>query len=393
MTETDTRPPHVFLSCGEASGDRYAAALLAALRRECPDVRVSALGGPAVAMAGADMVASSEDISVMGFGEVVTHLRPILRVRSRVWRHVAQGGVDVCVPVDFPGFNLRLAVEARKRRKPVFYVVPPQLWAWGAWRLPKLRDNVDRLATILPFEPEFFTSRGVVVNHIGHPLMEDYAGYNFEAGRRARESRLENPDRPVVLGLLPGSRRQEISRLLPGMRVAAGMVQSWLGRRRVRILVSCVPGGDARRLAEIAGEGVEVVEEPLPMLLERLDMAMVCSGTASLEASLAGVPHVIAYRTSGLNYALARRLVKVPYIGLANLILDRPLVAEHVQRDAEPAHLASSLLQLLNAPGRRTDFYRGCGELRKRCGGAGVWRRAARGILALAAERRGGGAP
>ncbi len=388
MIRPASRSPHLFLSCGEASGDRYGAALVAALRRECPDIRVSALGGPSLAVAGAELIESSEAISVMGFGEVVANLRPIMRARRRVWRHVDDNDIDLVVPVDFPGFNLSLAKHARKRGIPVFFVVPPQLWAWGGWRIGNLRRDVDRLGTILPFEPEWFSQRGVDVVHLGHPLMEDYAGYPFEASRRAREERLLDPDQPIVLGLLPGSRRQEIERLLPVMRVAAGMIQSWLGRRRVRILVSSVPGSDGRHTAELAGEGCELVDEPMPELVERLDLALVCSGTASLEVALAGVPHALAYRTSSFNYAIARRLVNVPNIGLANLVLGRTLVSEHIQSDADPTHLANSLLRLLNTPGQRREFYRGCADLRRRCGGAGVWRRAARAILALLDERQ-----
>jgi lipid-A-disaccharide synthase len=375
--------PHIFLSCGEASGDRYGAALLAALQRECPEVRVSALGGQALAVAGAEMIAGSEPISVMGFGEVLANLRPILSVRQRVWRHLRTGKVDLVVPIDFPGFNLRLAGQARRAGVPVFYVVPPQLWAWGSWRLRNLRRDVDKLGTILPFEPDWFRARGMDVVHLGHPLMEDYAQMPFEARRRVREQRLQDTSQPITLGLLPGSRRQEVERLLPTMRVAAGMVQSWLGRRRVKILVSQAPGTSPRLVADLAGGEVQLTDEPLPMLLERLDLAMVCSGTASLEAALAGVPHVVVYRTSALNFALARRLVRVDHIGLANLILQRPFVPEHLQAAADPLHLAHSLLRFLNAPGHRQEFYRGCGELRRTCGGAGIWKRAARAMLDL----------
>jgi lipid-A-disaccharide synthase len=376
--------PHVFLSCGEASGDRYGAALVAALREQRPDVRVTALGSQALAVAGADVVAGSEEIAVMGFGEVLGRLPSILRVRRRIWRHVARAGVDVVVPVDFPGFNLRLAGQARRRGLPVFYVVPPQLWAWGGWRLPRLRRDVTQLGTILPFEPAWFGARRVPTVHLGHPLMEDYADYPFAARRREREQRLQDPDRPVTVGLLPGSRDQEITRLLPAMRVAASMIQTWLGRRRVKVIVSRAPGRDGRRVDALAGEAATVSDEPLPLLCERLDLALVCSGTASLELALAGVPHALAYRTSALNYAIARRLVRVSHIGLANLILERPLVPEHVQDAADPTPLANSLLGLLNTPGARRDFLAGCEQLRRRCGPAGVWQRAARAILDLA---------
>lgn len=387
MSGHKDRPGHIFLSCGEASGDRYGAALLAALRRERPHLRVTAMGGDALVAAGADVVVDSAPIRVMGFGEVATHLRAILATRRAVWRHVATANVDLVVPIDFPGFNLRLAGHARRHGVPVFYAVPPQLWAWGSWRVRTLRRDVDRLGTILPFEPAWFGARGIATVHLGHPLMEDYAEYPLEARRRAREARLDDPDTPLTLGLLPGSRRQEIESLVPGLLVASRMVQSWLGRRRVKTLVSRAPGVDGRRLVDLVGDGAEVTDAPLPDLFGRLDVALVCSGTASLEAALAGVPHAVAYRTSGLNYAIARRVVKVPYIGLANLILDRELVQEHVQDDADPTHLANSLLSLLNTPGVRDEFHRGCGELRQRCGGAGVWRRAARSALACLDQR------
>jgi len=374
---------HLFLSCGEASGDRYGAALLAALRRERPELRVTAMGGDVLAAAGADVVVDSAPIRIMGFGEVLSHLGPILRTRRAVWQHVKTSQVDMVVPIDFPGFNLRLAAHARRQGIPVFYVVPPQLWAWGGWRVDRLRQNVDQLGTILPFEADWFGERGVPTVHLGHPLMEDYAEFPFEARRRAREERLLDSNVPITLGLLPGSRRQEIEALLPTMKVAARMAQSWLGRRRVKFLVSRAPGSDSRRLSALAGGAFQLVEEPLPDLLSRLDVALVCSGTASLEASLAGVPHAVVYRTSAFNYAIGKRVVKVPYIGLANLILDRPLVTEHIQGDADPTLLANSLLGFLNTPGHRQEFYRGCNDLRRRCGGAGVWRRAARAIINL----------
>lgn len=379
---------HIFLSCGEASGDRYGAALLAALRRERPDIRVTAMGGDVLAAAGADVVVDSEPIRIMGFGEVVTHLGPIWRTRRAVWRHVQQSDIDLVVPIDFPGFNLRLAAHARRQGIPVFYVVPPQLWAWGSWRVDKVRRHVDQLGTILPFEGDWFGSRGVDTVHLGHPLMEDYAEFPFEARKRAREERLLDSDVPITLGLLPGSRRQEIEALLPAMKVAARMVQSWLGRRRVKFVVSRAPSSSLQRLAELAGNSFLIDDRPLPELLSELDVALVCSGTASLEASLAGVPHAVVYRTSSLNYAIGRRVVKVPYIGLANLILDRALVTEHIQEDAEPTLLANSLLSFLNTPGHRQEFYRGCCQLRRQCGGAGVWRRAARAALNLL-DRRG----
>jgi lipid-A-disaccharide synthase len=380
--------PHVFLSSGEASGDRYGAALLSALRDREPRLRCSALGGPALAMAGADIVQSSADIAVMGFGEVAGALPAILRARRRVRRHLAREKIDLVIPIDFPGFNVDLAGHAHGLGLPVFYLVPPQLWAWGAWRVGKLRRSVDRVGTILPFEAEFFRARGLDVFPLGHPLMEDYAAFPFARRWQEREARFEDPVQPLTIGLLPGSRRQEIAKLLPSFKVAAGMMRAWQGRRDVKVLVSAAPGANRDLLAAMIGDAGHVTEEPLPHLLERLDLALVCSGTASLEAALAGVPHAIAYRTSSFNYTVARSLVKVPHIGLANLILGRAAVPELIQSHASPVHLANALLGFLNQRRRREEFQDDCERVREACGNPGVWARAAAAILADISERR-----
>lgn len=380
--------PHVFISAGEASGDRYGAALLAALREREPRLRCSALGGPALAIAGAEIIQNSAEIAVMGFGEVAATLPAILRARRRVFDRLRREPFDLVIPIDFPGFNLELAGQARRHGRPVFYLIPPQLWAWGGWRVRTLRQRADRVGTILPFEAEFFRARGLDVFPMGHPLMEDYAAFPFTRRQHERETRLDDPVQPLTIGLLPGSRRQEIERLLPSFKVAAGMIRAWQGRRDVRVLVSAAPGADRDRLAATIGEAGHVTDEPLPRLLERLDFALVCSGTASLEVALAGVPHAIAYRTSGLNYTIARTLVRVPYIGLANLILDKPAVPELIQESASPAHLANALLAFMNQRRRREEFYGDCGRLRAACGAPGVWARTAAAILAFCAERR-----
>lgn len=383
--------PHVFISAGEASGDRYGAALLDALREREPRLRCSALGGPALAIAGADIIQSSADIAVMGFGEVAAALPAILRARRRVFGHLNREAIDLVIPIDFPGFNLDLAGHARRRRQAVFYLIPPQLWAWGGWRVRTLRQRTDRIGTILPFEAEFFRARGLDVFPMGHPLMEDYAAFPFARRHREREARLDDPVQPLTIGLLPGSRRQEIERLLPSFKVAAGMIRAWQGRRDLRVLVSAAPGADRDRLAAMIGESGHVTDEPLPRLLDRLDFALVCSGTASLEVALAGVPHAIAYRTSGFNYAIARSLVRVPYIGLANLILDKPAVPELIQENASPVHLANALLAFMNQRRRREEFHDDCERVRAACGAPGVWARTAAAILAFCAERRAQG--
>jgi lipid-A-disaccharide synthase len=384
---------HIFLSCGEASSDRYGAALAAALRARAPHLRLSAMGGEALRAAGVEIVQASGELAVMGFGEVLQALPVLLRARRRVWSHLVRAGVDLVVPIDYPGFNLRLAARAHKLGLPVFYLIPPQLWAWGGWRIRELRRNVDRLGTILPFEQDFFSRRGVPAVGLGHPLMEEYATFPFEKARAAREERLQDPAHEVTLGLLPGSRKQEVRRLLPELKVAASMLQSALAPRPLRTVVSMASGLGAGMFETALESGMELIEEPLPHLLARLDLALVCSGTASLEVALAGVPHEIVYAASPFNYWIARRLVRVSRVGLANLILERDLVREHLQEHLSPLVLYQGLAAWVASPEARAAFHADARRLRDLCGEPGTWDRAAAAVLDLFLERATGRPP
>jgi lipid-A-disaccharide synthase len=382
------RSPHIFLSCGEASGDRYGAALTAALRSSDPGVRISALGGPGLAEAGCELVADAHEVAVMGFSEVLAALPALLRTQKRIWRHLDATRPDLVVPLDFPGFNGKLASRARKSGIPVFWLIAPQVWAWGAWRIPGFRRKIDRLGTILPFETAFFTERGFDVFPMGHPLMEDYGGsFPFTGSVARREETLGNREAELKIALLPGSRRQELRHLLPILKVTTKAVLGHLGDRPVRFVVSVAPGVDPARVNEVFDSGVELSREPLPGLLASADLALVCSGTASLEAALAGVPHELVYRTGAFNSFVGKRLLKTSHIGLSNLILGRSLVREHLQDDASPLPLSRSLLRWLARPSERQEFYGQVRRLREMCGRPGVWERTAEAILAMARER------
>lgn len=376
---------HVFLSCGEASGERYGAALVRALRERHPGARFSALGGEILAAAGAEIVCDREPLSIMGFGEALGALPAVWRTRRTLQRHLTETGVDLCIPVDAPGFNLGLAAHARRRGVPVFYLVAPQLWAWGGWRAGRLRRAVDLLGVVLPFEPDYFAVRNVPTAWLGHPLREIYDKPTADRDRLAREARLNAGTSPLTVGLLPGSRRQELARLLPTLLAACERLKSIAGDRSFRCVVSRAPGVSDAALAPALDAGVEVSDAPLERLLRELDLALVCSGTASLEAALAGVPHALAYRTSGFNSFVARRLVRIQRIGLANLILGRDLVREFVQDAATPDALAEDLAGWLDGGSRRARFASGVDELREALGPPGVWERAAAAALSLVA--------
>lgn len=382
------RPPHVFISCGEASGDRWASALVRELRAQAPELRITALAGPGTAAAGATLVRDSRDLAVMGIAEVLHRLPDLRRAEKQVARHLAEAGVDLFIPIDFPGFNSRLARGAKRAGVPVFWLVAPQVWAWGSWRTGGYRRRIDRLGTVLPFEPDYFGKRGFDVFPMGHPLMEEYGDATVsEAQIAAREARIERGDE-LTLGLLPGSRRQELRYLLPDLAVAARTAQSLAGGRRLRFLASAAPGVEPGRLEQAFDGAATVTDEPLSSLLPRLDAAVVCSGTASLETALAAVPHDIVYRTGTLNFWLGRRLVRTDRIGLANLVLGEDLAPERVQEEVAPLPLARGMVAWLDRRERRREFYQGVRRLRALCGRPGVWRRTAAAVLEMLGNGR-----
>jgi lipid-A-disaccharide synthase len=330
-------PGTVFISAGEPSGDQHAAALIAALRRAAPDVAVEGVGGPHLAAAGARLLARIEDLTVMGFVEVARKLPAHWRLLRRIKRRLRDGDIRLVVLVDYPGFHLRIAAAAHRAGVPVLYYIAPQLWAWGERRVHQMARTVSRLAVILPFEERFFTERGVATTFVGHPLMD--RAPLAPRDRVQRELGLD-PARPV-LGLFPGSRHQEVVRLWPAFRAAAGLVRR--ERPEVQVVVAATQGAEYPAAGDI-----RVVAGRPRECFAAADAALCKSGTSTLEAAVAGTPLVVAYRMHPLSYLLARRLVRVPWIGMVNLVAGRQVAPELIQGAVTPSALAGAVLPLLD---------------------------------------------
>jgi lipid-A-disaccharide synthase len=361
----DSAVRRVLIVAGEPSGDQAAAPVVAALARLRPQWRIEAVGGPLLAAAGAEIILPYDELAVMGFAEVLARLPALRSQLRRLTARLDAGQVDLLLPVDFPGFNLRLAAQARRRRLPVLYFVAPQVWAWGERRIRQLARNTDALAVILPFEEAWFAERGLRARFVGHPIME-------------QERPLAVLDEPPRLGLLPGSRAQEVRRHLPVMLAAAGRLAARRPALRCALL-------ESPALAEAAYDAL-LAASPLPIqrcredsagFLARQSLALVASGTATLEAAVAGLPMAVIYRTGALNYWLARRLISLDRIALVNLVAGETLVPEFIQEAADPEILADALDGLAQEGPARQRQREGLAAVRAALGGPGCGERVA----------------
>jgi len=317
-----------------------------ALRARLPGVRLIGLGGPAMGAEGVELMAGLDQLAVMGFVEVIRHLGFFRGLLARVTGLLDAGEIDLMLPVDYPGFNLRAARAAHDRGVPVLYYISPQVWAWKAGRARQLAEHADHVAVILPFEVGILEAAGARVSFVGHPLLErgdDVMDRDAFARRWALD-----PDH-TFLAVLPGSRRQEIERHLELFASAAEAV------RRARPDVQPVLARASSVPSEwLAPAGLPVVEDTRA-LLRHARAALVKSGTSTLETALEGTPFVMAYRTHPLTYLLARRLVRVPHLALANLVAGERVAPEVLQGDVTAEGLAERLLPLLDdTPERRS---------------------------------------
>lgn len=353
--------PTLFIAAGEPSGDLHGAGLARALRARFPGARLLGLGGSRMAAEGVELLAGVEELAVMGFVEVLRHLPFFLDLRRRVFSALESEGVDLVIPIDYPGFNLRLAKHARERGIPVLYYIAPQVWAWHAERTRDLARDADSVAVVLPFEEKFLRDRGVRATFVGHPLL-DLPPRTETRAEWAASAGLD-PARPI-LALFPGSRPQELNRHL---RLFSDVASRVVARDpRVQPVIG-IPGDIDRSI---------YVGARWPLLpgssglLEFADAALVKSGTTTLETALAGTPGVVAYRMNALSYQMAKRLVKVPHIALANLIAEERVFPEFVQDAATPESLSAALLPLLaKGSPKRTEMVARLSAIRARLEG------------------------
>ncbi len=334
-----------YLISGEASGDLHGANLMKALKEKDPAAEFHFFGGDLMQAQGGVCDKHYSEMAFMGFIEVLANLRTIAKNLKLAKQSIKAYRPDALILIDFPGFNLKIAEFAKSEEIPVHYYISPKVWAWNQKRVLKIKRIVDHLYCILPFEVDFYKSWNMEVDYVGNPLMDAISSYPFNPHFR-KDYQLDN--RPI-LALLPGSRKMELKHILPQMIAASDRFQDQ------QIVIGGAPNFQPEDYATYLGDRkIPIVFNATYDLLKNAQAALVTSGTATLETALLNCPQVVLYRGSKISVAIARLLVKIRFISLVNLIMDREVVKELIQEEAHPDRIAEELNVLLNdSPARK----------------------------------------
>lgn len=365
----------VMIVAGEASGDLHGGNLIREMQRIDPDISFYGVGGARMKAAGAKLLADAADTAVVGLTEVVFKLGAILRIMHRLKTSLRKERPDLVILIDYPDFNLPLARAARRLGLRVLYYISPQVWAWRKGRIDTIRKSVNRMAVILPFEEQFYREAGVNVTFVGHPLLDEVRK-KYE--RTEAMKRFGLKDEAITVGILPGSRRSEVERLLPEMLKACRILAEKLSP--LQFVLPLAGTLDPEFVQDILRQfpvQVNVIRDEIYDIIAVSDVAIVASGTATLETALLETPMVVVYKVSASSYAIGRRFIRVDHISLVNIIAGRTIVPELIQKDANPERIASEVRELIVRRGKAREVKAALTEIRGKLGTPGAsWRTA-----------------
>lgn len=338
----------VVVVAGEASGEAHAGRMLAELKKLAPDIKVSGIGGETMRQAGAEIKVDFSELAVMGLVEVLKRYRQIKKVFNQLVADLEADRPDLLVLVDYPGFNLKLAKVAKSLHIPVLYYISPKVWAWRAGRVKKIKRYVDHMAVLFPFEVPIYEAADVKVSCVGHPLVD---AVKTELNTlQAKQNFALDPEHRVI-GLFPGSRRSEVEALLPIMIKAAEKIHD--RHFDISIALPLAPGLDLELIKSLLHKTtvpVKIVEGDFYDFTKSCDAIVAASGTVTLEIALLGVPHLIVYRVAPMTYRILSKLVKIPYVGLCNIVTGEPLILELIQDDVTVGRLDKELSNMIIHP-------------------------------------------
>jgi len=359
-----------YIIAGEASGDLHASNLMKELKKQDDAAAFRCWGGDLMAKQGADLVRHYKDLAFMGFFEVLAHLPTIMKNIRFCKEDILSYHPDVLILVDYPGFNLRISRFAHAHGIRVFYYISPQLWAWRSSRVKTIQKNVDKMFVILPFEKDFYRKYDYDVDFIGHPLLDVIHEGSTHTKRNIFLKQNHLPDKPII-ALLPGSRRQEIRQMLEAMLKAVPDFKDY------QFVIAGAPSISPGFYSGIAeGINAAVITGQTYDLLYHSEAALVTSGTATLETALMNIPQVVCYKGNVFSYLIARLVIHVKFISLVNLIMDKEVVRELIQKALNRRNLTLELKEILD-PAHRREMTTSYAGLREKLGGSGASARAA----------------
>ena len=363
-----------YIIAGEASGDLHASNLVAEIKKKDKKAEFRGCGGDLMKAQGVDLLKHYRTMAYMGFVEVAVNLRKVLGNIAQCKKDILEYQPDAIILVDYPGFNFRIADFAHEKGFKVLYYISPQLWAWKRRRVKKVKRSVDKMLVILPFEEEFYKQYGVDVTYVGNPLLDELAKFGT-ANRSIFLRRNSLGEKREIIALLPGSRYQEVKRVLPAMLKAASHFPDY------QFVVAGVSSLDKSLYKKILGNSdVFLIENQTYELLQNSSAAVVTSGTATLETALLTVPEVVCYKATGFSYFLAKWMIKVKFISLVNLVMDKEVVKELIQGEMTEESIVKELELLLHNSKRQRKLLEDYEELKDRLGGAGASEKAAEAI-------------
>ncbi|RJP21509.1 MAG: lipid-A-disaccharide synthase [Candidatus Omnitrophota bacterium] len=367
-------PIKLFVSVGEESADLHTSRLCRALRTFIPNMELFGFGGPKMKAEGVEIIYPLPELALIGFVEVIKKLLTVYKVEKLAMQIWKERKPDAILLVDFPGLHLRLAKYAHESGIPVIYYIAPQAWAWREKRVHMMRKVIDRLLVIFPFEEPFFRSRGIETRYVGHPLAE-----RIPADNTPTEPLHMIPSSPRI-GLLPGSRSNELRHLMPIMIKAASILRDKIPHAHF-VLPLAQTITESMLSAFSLPNWIEVCRDPTYEQRKKLTFAWTCSGTATVENALLGLPMAVVFRTGRINMFLGRRLVRIPYIGMVNLIAQKGICPEFIQEQCQPETLAQYAEELLSSPSRYMEMKRDLAAVREKMGEGAASAQAAKEIM------------
>ena len=362
-----------YIIAGEASGDLHASRLIRAIRLKDSNAEFRAWGGDLMQAEGATIIKHYKDLAFMGFSEVVANLRTIFKNMRFCKNDLLAYHPDAVIFVDYPGFNLPMAKFAKEKGYKTIYYISPQVWAWKEKRVKTIRKTVDKMLVILPFEKAFYKKWNYETEYVGHPLIEIIDGFKSQHTVQKIREELGFEEGKKIIAILPGSRKQEITKKLPIMLAASRYFNNYL----FVVAQASAISDELINSFTSSYPNVKVVKGETYKLLSISEAALVTSGTATLETALFDVPEVVCYKGSAISYAIGKRLIKVPYIALVNLIMNQPIVKELIQDDMSVEKMTLELRKITEDEKARSEMLEGYKRLIERLGGVGASKKVA----------------